>query len=264
MYYLHFKDDKTDSEVWVEKRFALCEMVPSNLPHEGSPDEKPATLDPLLPGLSATGSVQQLSKPNNPEEFVKSLQGFMASIGQTVNVHPVICERRVNVMQLFVAVVRHGGSARVTRLNHWPYVAQQFGFHSQVPIAAQELRVYWVTNLAPYETMWQIKRQSKIQGQGQGQGLPLINNTRDIDDTERRTSGFDASHLPNQPRVADTISQVEPPSSKNLVSATLWEDEGTLCFHVESRGVCVARREGELQTLAFFPRIADSISQITT
>jgi hypothetical protein len=303
MYYLHFKD-KTDSEVWVEKRFVVCEMVPSNLPHEASPDEKPATLDPLLPDLSATGNVQQLSEPNNPEGFVRSLQRLMASIGQTVNVNPVICERNVNVMQLFVAVVKHGGSARVTKLNQWPYVAQQLGFPPQVPIAAQELRVYWMLNLAPYENMWQMKKQTKTRGQGQG--LPLItgnsdeeddleeeedvtsdsevvrqrrisagwatrrlkaaqaaiiaSTTLEIDDTERRNSESDASHLPKQPRAADTTGQVKPPGSRNRVSATLWEEEGTRCFEVESRGICVARREGELQTLAFFfSRTADSI-----
>ena len=31
---------------------------------------------------------------------------------------------------------------------------------------------------------------------------------------------------------------------KPRVTATLWEDEGSLCFQVEAKGVCVARREG--------------------
>ena len=30
---------------------------------------------------------------------------------------------------------------------------------------------------------------------------------------------------------------------KSRVTATLWEDEGSLCFQVEAKGVCVARRE---------------------
>ena len=33
---------------------------------------------------------------------------------------------------------------------------------------------------------------------------------------------------------------------KPRVTATLWEDEGSLCFQVEAKGVCVARREGML------------------
>ncbi|RKU49634.1 hypothetical protein DL546_009660 [Coniochaeta pulveracea] len=41
----------------------------------------------------------------------------------------------------------------------------------------------------------------------------------------------------------DTTGQVAPPNMKPRVTATLWEDEGSLCFQVEARGICVARRE---------------------
>jgi len=43
----------------------------------------------------------------------------------------------------------------------------------------------------------------------------------------------------------DTTGQVQPPGMKPRVTATLWEDEGSLCFQVEARGICVARREGK-------------------
>lgn len=35
---------------------------------------------------------------------------------------------------------------------------------------------------------------------------------------------------------------------KPRVTATLWEDEGSMCFQVEAKGVCVARRDGMLDT----------------
>lgn len=41
----------------------------------------------------------------------------------------------------------------------------------------------------------------------------------------------------------DQTGQVAPPGMKPRVTATLWEDEGSLCFQVEAKGVCVARRE---------------------
>jgi protein SOK2 len=41
----------------------------------------------------------------------------------------------------------------------------------------------------------------------------------------------------------DTTGQVAPHGTKPRVTATLWEDEGSLCFQVETRGICVARRE---------------------
>ncbi|CAL3967222.1 unnamed protein product [Diplocarpon coronariae] len=45
------------------------------------------------------------------------------------------------------------------------------------------------------------------------------------------------------PQGFDTTGQVAPPGMKPRVTATLWEDEGSLCFQVEAKGVCVARRE---------------------
>jgi len=41
----------------------------------------------------------------------------------------------------------------------------------------------------------------------------------------------------------DQTGQMAPHGMKPRVTATLWEDEGSLCFQVEANGVCVARRE---------------------
>lgn len=46
------------------------------------------------------------------------------------------------------------------------------------------------------------------------------------------------------PQMNDTTGQVAPPGMKPRVTATLWEDEGSMCFQVEAKGVCVARRDG--------------------
>lgn len=64
--------------------------------------------------------------------------------------------------------------------------------------------------------------------------------------------GNPSTVLPSIPGVAgqaqyvgfDTTGQQPPPGMKPRVTATLWEDEGSLCFQVEARGICVARREG--------------------
>lgn len=41
----------------------------------------------------------------------------------------------------------------------------------------------------------------------------------------------------------DPTGQHQPPGMKPRVTATLWEDEGSVCFQVEANGICVARRE---------------------
>ncbi|KAF1963769.1 apses-domain-containing protein [Byssothecium circinans] len=46
-----------------------------------------------------------------------------------------------------------------------------------------------------------------------------------------------------QPHTFDQTGQIAPPGMKPRVTATLWEDEGSLCFQVEAKSVCVARRE---------------------
>ena len=48
-------------------------------------------------------------------------------------------------------------------------------------------------------------------------------------------------HQQSEPQF-DQSGQVQPAGAKPRV--TLWEDEGSLCFQVEAKGVCVARREG--------------------
>jgi hypothetical protein len=48
------------------------------------------------------------------------------------------------------------------------------------------------------------------------------------------------NHLPP---TFDHTGQVAPLGMKPRVTATLWEEEGCLCFQVEAGGVCVARRE---------------------
>lgn len=43
-------------------------------------------------------------------------------------------------------------------------------------------------------------------------------------------------------RSLDQTGQIAPPGRKPKITATLWEDEGTVCFQVEVEGICVARR----------------------
>jgi hypothetical protein len=47
----------------------------------------------------------------------------------------------------------------------------------------------------------------------------------------------------NPTQIIDTTGQIAPPGARLNVTVTLWEDEGCLCFQVNAKGVCVARRE---------------------
>lgn len=65
------------------------------------------------------------------------------------------------------------------------------------------------------------------------------------------------------PMEMDTTGQVPPPGVKPRVTATLWEDEGTLCFQVDVKGTCVARREGKVSIL-YHSTLLTTSSQTTT
>lgn len=59
-------------------------------------------------------------------------------------------------------------------------------------------------------------------------------------------TGPPANYPPQNP---DTSGQVAPSGMKPRVTATLWEDEGCMCFQVEAKGVCVARRDGKARCM---------------
>jgi len=44
---------------------------------------------------------------------------------------------------------------------------------------------------------------------------------------------------------SDPTGQTGPVNKRSKITATLWEDEKTLCFQIEANGICVARRAGK-------------------
>ncbi|KIW43244.1 hypothetical protein, variant [Exophiala oligosperma] len=130
----------------------------------------------------------QPPKPNNPEEFLRGLQAFMASRGRSVDINPVICGRPIQLLRLYAAVVKNGGSQRISKMNQWGGVAQQFGFQPpQLMQAAQELQGYWHNNLAPYEAAWQMNQQKQrmaaqaaMQNQSQNQSQSQMSPPREM------------------------------------------------------------------------------------
>lgn len=55
--------------------------------------------------------------------------------------------------------------------------------------------------------------------------------------------------LPALPPVHSHLqySPYPPRMHRPRLTATLWEDESTLCYQVDTRGICVARRQGNIK-----------------
>jgi SWI/SNF chromatin-remodeling complex subunit SWI1 len=112
------------------------------------------------PQMASMQQMQQNARSQiTPEVFARGLQSFMQQKGIPVNVNPVICGRPLHLMPLFSSIIKAGGSLKITKLNQWPNVAQQFGFpSSHLGPAAQELRDYWSRNVFAYENAWVTKQ----------------------------------------------------------------------------------------------------------
>ncbi|RMJ26108.1 hypothetical protein PHISP_03041 [Aspergillus sp. HF37] len=106
---------------------------------------------------------QNMSKPTNPEGFMRSLQRFMMSRNLPLDPNPVVCGRPIHLVQLYATVVKLGGSKRVAAANMWPVVAQQLQFPPmQFPMAVQEIRDHYQRNLAVYEQAFHSSQQKQF------------------------------------------------------------------------------------------------------
>lgn len=124
---------------------------------------------PMAPGMNPMAHPQQVAamrqmqqKPSSPEGFMRSLQKFMMSRNMPLETHPVVSGRPINLVQLYAAVMKLGGSKKTSAANMWPVIAQQMHFPpGQFPTATQELRDLYSRNLAPYEHAFLSSSQQK-------------------------------------------------------------------------------------------------------
>ncbi|KAE8152667.1 hypothetical protein BDV25DRAFT_150557 [Aspergillus avenaceus] len=138
---------------------------------------------PIAAGMNAMANPQQMaairqmqqtmSKPPNPEGFMRSLQKFMMSRNLPLDTNPTVCGRPINFVQLYATVMKLGGSKKINATNMWPVIAQQLLFPPmQFPMAAQEIRDHYQRNLAAYEQAFLSTQQKQFADQMQQPSLP--------------------------------------------------------------------------------------------
>ncbi|KKK20718.1 hypothetical protein ARAM_003053 [Aspergillus rambellii] len=135
---------------------------------------------PMAAGMNAMANPQQMaairqmqqtmSKPPNPEGFMRSLQKFMMSRSLPLDPNPIVCGRPINLVQLYATVMKLGGSKKITAANMWPVIAQQLQYPPmQFPMAVQEIRDHYQRNLAAYEQVFLSTQQKQFAEQVQQQ-----------------------------------------------------------------------------------------------
>ena len=108
--------------------------------------------------VAALRAQQGPPRPDNQGHLLQAIAQFMQQQQMQFIDRPVIASRPINSVQLFVNVMRLGGSKKVS----WPKAAQSLGIApEQYPSAGRELQNYWNANLLPYETYMQAQQQQR-------------------------------------------------------------------------------------------------------
>jgi SWI/SNF chromatin-remodeling complex subunit SWI1 len=136
----------------------------TNMPPNANPMTKQAMPGPngQFAGMrpQQQGTPQQARGGTNPENFMKSLATFMQTKNLPLDPNPIVGDRSISLMTLYMTVVKFGGFKKVTAQNGWGQVAQALQFHPmQHQNAPAQLRGHYERNLVLFEEAWQLNQQ---------------------------------------------------------------------------------------------------------
>lgn len=119
-----------------------------------------------------------------------------------------------------------------------PAYPHQYQYAQQAQQQAQQPQPYQTAYLNSYPSLqpYQYLQQQQQQAQQQQQQQALYQQ-------QYQQHAYHQQPVAMMPTITDPTGQKPPLNIKPKITTTLWEDEGTLCFQVEARGICVARRE---------------------
>ncbi|TIA38071.1 hypothetical protein D6C78_04273 [Aureobasidium pullulans] len=128
---------------------------PPQQPPQRMSTASPATFAQTMSPAPSTASNNMMQPGNfNPQQ---SFGGN--NFNPPFNPQPTICGRPLPLYIIWVIVLQHGGSTRVTQFSGWPTIAQKVGFNlQQYPTAANELQQLFDTHLGQYERVFMQAR----------------------------------------------------------------------------------------------------------
>ena len=102
---------------------------------------------------------QPISRPN-PESFMKHLTNFMQNRGLSLDMNPIVGDRPISLVMLYMTVVKYGGYRRINQQNAWAQVAQALQFNLiQTPNAPQQIKSHYERNLMMFEEAYNSQQQ---------------------------------------------------------------------------------------------------------
>lgn len=147
--------------------------------------------------IAALRAQQGLPRPDNQGQLLQVIAQFMHQQQLQFIDRPIIAGRQVNSVQLFVNVLRMGGSKRVSNAGLWPKIAGslQIAGDQQQMSAGRELQNYWHANLSPYETFMHTQQQQR---QAMADQTRLSNHTQGGDGNTRQETFSPTKQITSQ------------------------------------------------------------------
>ena len=147
--------------------------------------------------IAALRAQQGLPRPDNQGQLLQVIAQFMHQQQLQFIDRPVIAGRQINSVQLFVNVLRMGGSKRVSNAGLWPKIAGslQIAGDQQQMSAGRELQNYWHANLSPYETFMHTQQQQR---QAMADHTRLSNHTQGGDGNTRQETFSPTKQITSQ------------------------------------------------------------------
>lgn len=98
---------------------------------------------------------------NNMEQFLQNLTSYMQSKNFPLDLNPMVGDRPISLVNLYLIVTKLGGFRRVTQGNGWAQVAQALQLPLQNPGVLQQLRSHYERYLARFEQAWAENARAK-------------------------------------------------------------------------------------------------------
>lgn len=169
---------------------------------------KPPQMPPMNGQYPQTMRPQQLSqqapsRPPNPDVFLKNLVGFMQKQNLPVELNPIVGDRSINLVMLYMAVQKFGGYKKVSQANLWGQVTQALQINpSTSPNAPQQVKIHYDKNLLMFEEAWAAQQR---QAQMMRQNQPMASQQAQMSPVKQM--GFPAGMQQQSPQYLQHIQQ---------------------------------------------------------
>lgn len=205
-------------------------MQMQQTPNMANKPQMPQANGPYGPGQRPPQPL--LSRAQNPEQFMRSLSQFMAGNGLPLDPNPIVGDRSVSLIMIYMAVAKFGGYRTVTTRNLWGQVAQALQFNPlQYQNVPQQLRGHYERNLLKFdEALSSQQQRQKMMQQNANASVSSQGQMSPVKPMNMQVMG-------QQPQFMPLANQSPMPARQSPHMAMTGQGQGTPMKHISQPGL---------------------------